>query len=78
MQFAISFYRSKSDPTAFAVSPDPNGLVFPNPSEWELERTETLNPTVVLPGSELAIWLEAFKRDGYCLLSAVKPGANLS
>jgi hypothetical protein len=68
-EFQISYFRSKTDPMTFAVSPDPNGLVFPKPAEWEFQRTETLNPDVVFPGSELAGWLAAFKRDGYCILA---------
>ncbi|MDR3422978.1 MAG: hypothetical protein P4L80_17320 [Xanthobacteraceae bacterium] len=69
-EIQVAFFRSKADPTTFAVSPDRNGLVFPNPEEWEFERTETINPTLVLRDSELALWLEAFKRDGYCIFTA--------
>jgi hypothetical protein len=67
-EFQISYFRSKTGPMTFAVSPDPNGLSFPDPSDWEFRRTEALNPAVVFPGSELADWLAAFKRDGYCIL----------
>lgn len=71
-EFQISYYRKKTDPMIFAVSPDPYGLVFPDPSEWEFQRTETLNPDVVFPSSELAGWLEAFKRNGFCILARQK------
>ncbi len=71
-EFQISYFQNKTDPMTFAVSPDSHGLVFPDPSDWEFQRTETLNPVVVSPGSELAGWLEAFKRDGYCILTSQK------
>lgn len=67
--FQVSYFQKKSDPMIFAVSPDPYGLVFPDPSEWEFQRTETLNPDVILPGSQIAGWLEEFKRKGYCILA---------
>jgi hypothetical protein len=67
-KFQITFYRSKIRPLAFAVSPDPTGLVFPDPSQWEPRLTQMADPSQAFEGSELRHWQEAFKRDGYCLL----------
>ncbi len=67
-EIQVAIYRSRADLAAFAVSPDLNGRVFPDPLLWDFWRTETINPAKAFPGSEIAVWLEAFKRDGYHVL----------
>ncbi len=51
-----------------AVSPVSTNLVFPEPDDWELERQDIINTDLVPPGSEIAVWLDAFRRLGYCVL----------
>ncbi len=67
-QIPVYFYRHKTRFGIYAVSPDANGLIFPNPDEWELERRQNIETSGVLPGTEIATWIEAFKQRGYCLL----------
>jgi hypothetical protein len=67
-EIQITFYRHRTRPDEFAASPDPNGVVFPNPNEWEVFRQQIINTDAVLPRSEVATWLETFERHGYCLL----------
>ena len=49
-------------------------LVFPEPDDWELERQDIINTDRVEPGTEIAAWLEAFRRLGYCVLEPSGPG----
>jgi hypothetical protein len=67
-QIPVYFYHHKTKFGVYAVSPVANGLLFPNSDEWELERQQNIEITGVLPGTEIATWIEAFKRQGYCLL----------
>jgi hypothetical protein len=67
-------FRSKSDPTAFAVTPNSAGSILPDFQDWELDCTATIDPgqaraTGRFRGSEIEGWLRAFQKDGYCLLS---------
>jgi hypothetical protein len=48
-------------------------LVFPEPDDWELERQDIINTDRVEPGTEIATWLEAFRRLGYCILEPSGP-----
>jgi hypothetical protein len=52
----------------FAVSPVSTNLVFLEPRDWEMDRQEMIVPDLVSPGSEIARWLEPFRRVGYCVL----------
>jgi hypothetical protein len=69
----VTFYRHRTRPGVVAVSPVSNNLVLPEPDDWELERQDIINTDQVLPGSEIAGWLEAFRRLGYCIL---EPGGD--
>jgi hypothetical protein len=40
-----------------------------------LERQNIIDTDQVLPGSEIAAWLEAFRRLGYCILEPDGPRA---
>jgi hypothetical protein len=71
----VTFYRHRTRPGVVAVSPVSNNLVFPEPDDWELERQDIINTDQVLPGSEIAAWLEAFRRLGYCILERGDPRA---
>jgi hypothetical protein len=71
----VTFYRHRTRPGVVAVSPVSTNLVFPEPEEWELERQDIINTDLVPPGSEIAIWLEAFRRLGYCV---VEPSTSSS
>lgn len=64
----VTFYRHRTRPGVVAVSPVSTNLVFPEPDDWELDRQDIINTDRVLPGSEIATWLEAFRRLGYCVL----------
>ena len=64
----VTFYRHRTRPGVVAVSPVSTNLVFPEPDDWELDRQDIINTDRVLPGSEIAAWLEAFRRLGYCVL----------
>lgn len=66
--YEVSFYRNKIDSSAWAVSPDPTGLAFPDPSNWDLYLTQMVYPRRAIEGCELRQWEKAFRRDGYCLL----------
>jgi hypothetical protein len=52
----------------FAVSPVSTNLVFLEPRDWEMDRQEMIVPDLGSPGSEIARWLESFRRVGYCVL----------
>jgi hypothetical protein len=54
--------------------PFPPTLSFPKPDDWELERQDIINTDRVEPGTEIAAWLEAFRRLGYCVLEPSGPG----
>jgi hypothetical protein len=71
----VTFYRHRTRPGVVAVSPVSNNLVLPEPDDWELERQDIINTDQVLPGSEIAAWLEAFRRLGYCILEPSGPRA---
>jgi hypothetical protein len=64
----VTFYRHRTRPGVVGVSPVSTNLVFPEPDDWELERQDIINTDLVLPGSEIAVWLEAFRRLGYCVI----------
>ena len=61
----VTFYRHRTRPGVIAVSPVSTNLVFPEPDDWELERQDIINTDLVEPGTEIAAWLEAFRRLGY-------------
>ena len=72
---ASGYVLSSSNPTGvIAVSPVSTNLVFPEPDDWELERQDIINTDRVEPGTEIATWLEAFRRLGYCVLEPSGPG----
>ncbi len=73
----VTFYRHRARPGVVAVSPVSNNLVFPEPDQWELERQDIIDTDQVLPGSEVATWLEAFRRLGYCILEPDEEGPRL-
>jgi hypothetical protein len=64
----VTFFRHRRRPGVFAVSPVSTNLVFLEPDDWELDRQEIIAPDLVSPGSEIAGWLRAFRRLGYCVL----------
>ena len=70
----VTFYRHRTRPGVIAVSPVSTNLVFPEPDDWELERQDIINTDRVEPGTEIAAWLEAFRRLGYCVLEPSGPG----
>ena len=72
-QLQITFYRHRTRPGVIAVSPVSTNLVFPEPDDWELERQDIINTDRIAPGSEIATWLEAFRRLGYCVLEPSGP-----
>jgi hypothetical protein len=73
----VSIFRSKSDPNTFAVSPDASGRVLPKPEEWEFVRSGTIEPAAARAGSETGKWLQAFEKEGYCLLKQDPVGGNV-
>ena len=74
----VTFYRHRTRPGVIAVSPVSTNLVFPEPDDWELERQDIINTDRVEPGTEIAAWLEAFRRLGYCVLEPSGPGVAKS
>ena len=74
-QLLVTFYRHRTRPGVVAVSPVSNNLVLPEPDGWDLERQNIIDTDQVLPGSEIAAWLEAFRRLGYCILEPDGPRA---
>jgi hypothetical protein len=64
----ITFFRHRIQPGIFAVSPVSSNLIFPEPRDWELDRQEVIAPDLISPGSEIAAWLESFRRLGYRVL----------
>jgi hypothetical protein len=70
----VTFYRHRTRPGVTGVSPVSTNLVFPEPDDWELERQDIINTDRVEPGTEIATWLEAFRRLGYCILEPSGPG----
>ena len=70
----VTFYRHRTRPGVIAVSPVSTNLVFPEPDDWELERQDIINTDRVEPGTEIATWLKAFRRLGYCILEPSGPG----
>jgi hypothetical protein len=75
-QLLVTFYRHRTRPGVVAVSPVSNNLVLPEPDDWDLERQNIIDTDQVLPGSEIAAWLEAFRRLGYCILEPDGPRAQ--
>jgi hypothetical protein len=73
----VTFYRHRTRRDVVAVSPVSTNLVFPEPNDWELERQDIINTDLVLPGSDIAVWLEAFRRLGYCILDPNDAGPPL-
>ena len=67
----LTFFRHRTRPGIFAVSPVSTNLVFLKPDDWELERQEVVSPDLISPGSEIAVWMESFRRLGYCVLQPV-------
>ena len=72
-QLLVTLYRHRTRPGVIAVSPVSTNMVFPEPNDWEPERQYIINTETVEPGSEIDIWLEAFRRLGYCIL---EPGGG--
>jgi hypothetical protein len=68
----VTFFRHRSRTGVFAVSPVSTNLVFLEPDDWELDRQEVIVPDLVSPGSEIAEWLESFRRLGYCVLEPIQ------
>lgn len=64
----VTFFRHRTRPSVLAVSPVSTNLVFFEPDDWELDRQEIIAPDLASPGSEIAAWLESFRRIGYCVL----------
>ncbi len=64
----VTFFRHRRRTGVFAVSPVSTNLVFLEPRDWEMDRQEMIVPDLVAPGSEIAGWLESFRRLGYCAL----------
>jgi len=64
----LTFFRHRRRPDLLAVSPVSTNLVFLEPDDWELDRQDIIAPDLVPPGSEIAVWLESFRRLGYCVL----------
>jgi hypothetical protein len=64
----VTFFRHRRRTGVFAVSPVSTNLVFLEPRDWEMDRQEMIVPDLVSPGSEIARWLESFRRVGYCVL----------
>jgi hypothetical protein len=69
----VTFYRHRTRPGVVAVSPVSTNLVFPEPNDWELERQDIINTDRVAPGSTIAVWLDAFRRLGYCVVEPADP-----
>jgi len=74
----VTFYRHRTRPGVIGVSPVSSNLVFPEPDDWELERQDVINTDLVVPGSEIASWLEAFRHLGYCVLEPSGPQGSES
>src|SRR4029079_18328077 len=64
----VTFFRHRTRPGVFAVSPVSTNLVFFEPDDWELDRQEVIAPDRISPDSDIAVWLESFRRLGYCVL----------
>jgi hypothetical protein len=64
----VTFFRYRRRPSVLAVSPVSTNLVFFEPGDCELDRQEVIRPDLVSPGSEIAAWLESFRRLGYFIL----------
>ena len=60
----VTFFRHRRRTGVFAVSPVSTNLVFLEPRDWEMDRQEMIVPDLVSPGSEIAGWLESFRRMG--------------
>ena len=63
----VTFFRHRT-PGVLAVSPVSTNLVFFEPGDWELDRQEIIDPDRASTGSEVTVWLGAFRRLGYCVL----------
>jgi hypothetical protein len=65
--FEVTFYRSKSVPVRFAVSPDPTGSLFPDPSNWEPQFSQMVHPrqAAAFEGAQLNRWMTNFAAGGY-------------
>ena len=64
----VTFFRHRTRPGIFAVSPVSTNLVFFEPDDWELDRQEIIDPDRASTSSEITVWLGAFRRLGYCVL----------
>ncbi len=73
----VSIFRSKSEPNTLVVSRNASGRVFPKPEEWEFVRSGTIEPAAARASSETGRWLQAFDKDGYCLLKQDPAGGNV-
>jgi len=67
----VTFFRHRTRPGIFAVSPVSTNLVFFEPDDWELDRQEIIDPDLASPGSEVTVWLGAFRRLGYCVVEPI-------
>jgi hypothetical protein len=75
-QIPVSFFRRKSNPMSFAVTPDQTGRILPDPDDWNFMRAGTIDPADVqaFPDAEIHTWLRAFQQTGYCLLDQIPVG----
>jgi hypothetical protein len=65
----VTFYRGKSAPSRFAVSPDPTGSILPDPSDWEAQFSQMVHPrrAAAFEGAQLNRWMTSFAARGYSL-----------
>ena len=63
-KFQVTFFRHRTRPGVLAVSPVSTNLVFFEPGDWELDRQEITDPDRASTGSEVTVWLGAFRRLG--------------
>ncbi len=70
-RFEIWIFQRKSDPTSFAVTPNAGGRILPDPSDWEPAGKGAIDPEQAraMGSTEIEGWIQAFQKDGYCLLS---------
>ena len=61
----VTFFRHRTRPGILAVSPVSTNLVFLAPDDWESGQQEVIDPDLASPGSEVTVWLGAFRRLGY-------------
>jgi hypothetical protein len=63
--YQVSFFQKKSDPFAFAVTPDSTGSVLPSSDDWQHWFSQMVYPEYAMKESELAKLENGFKSDGY-------------